>query len=57
VAWPYSSKPSFGLIDQLRTIDKRRIRSVFGEITDDEMEAADEGIRLFLGLSDIAIRS
>jgi mRNA interferase MazF len=46
-------KPSFGLIDQLRTIDKRRIRSVFGSITPEEMETADEGIRLFLGLSDI----
>ncbi len=47
-------KPSHGLIDQLRTIDKRRIRSVFGTIPADEMDAVDEGMRLFLGLSDIS---
>jgi len=47
-------KPSYGLIDQLRTIDKRRIRSVFGTITGNEMDAVDEGLRLFLGLSGIS---
>jgi len=46
-------KPSYGLVDQLRTIDKRRIRSVFGTITKDEMDAVDEGVRLFLGLSEL----
>lgn len=46
-------KPSHGLIDQLRTIDKRRIRSLYGIITKEEMDALDEGIRLFLGLSDL----
>jgi mRNA interferase MazF len=48
-------KPSYGLIDHLRTIDKRRIRSVFGTIAQEEMDAVDEGIRLFLGLSDLQI--
>jgi len=46
-------KPSYGLIDQLRTIDKRRIRGVFGTITQAEMAAVDEGLRAFLGLADI----
>jgi len=46
-------RPSYGLIDQLRTIDKRRIRSVFGTITEKEMDTVDEGILLFLGLAEI----
>ena len=44
-------KQSFALVDQLRSLDKRRIRRVFGTITDLELAAIDEGLRLFLGLS------
>lgn len=44
------TKPSFGLIDQLRSIDKRRLRRVFGQITPAELEAIDTGLRLYLGL-------
>src|ERR1022692_3662491 len=46
------AKKSFALIDQLRSIDKRRIRRVFGELAREEMTAIDEGLMLFLGLGD-----
>ena len=41
---------SYVLVDQLRSIDKRRVERVFGRIGSDELEAIDEGLRLFLGL-------
>jgi mRNA interferase MazF len=44
------SKRSFALIDHLRSIDKRRIRRVFGELAREEMAAVDEGLVVFLGL-------
>ena len=44
------TKASFGLIDQLRSIDKRRISHVFGELAREEMAAIDEGLTVFLGL-------
>lgn len=44
------AKPSYALIDHLRSIDKRRIRRVFGVLASDELEAIDQGLRLFLGL-------
>lgn len=46
------AKKSFALIDQLRSIDKRRIRRVFGELAPHEIAAIDEGLAAFLGLSD-----
>jgi mRNA interferase MazF len=46
------AKRSFALIDQLRSIDKRRVRRVFGELAQDEMAAIDEGLTVFLGLGD-----
>jgi mRNA-degrading endonuclease toxin of MazEF toxin-antitoxin module len=39
------------LIDQLRSIDKRRIRRVFGAIRSVEQAAIDDGLELFLGLA------
>jgi mRNA interferase MazF len=33
------AKRSFALIDQLRSVDKRRIRRVFGELSREEMTA------------------
>jgi mRNA-degrading endonuclease toxin of MazEF toxin-antitoxin module len=36
----------------LRSIDKRRIRRVFGELAREEMAAIDEGLALWLGLGD-----
>ena len=43
-------KPSWALIDQLRSIDKRRVRRVFGEISKREQGQLDLGLRLYLGL-------
>ncbi len=43
-------KPSWALIDQLRTIDKRRVVRVFGVIPPNELAAIDNGLQLFLGL-------
>ena len=43
---------SFALIDHLRSVDKRRVRRVFGQIPSDEMSAVDDGLALFLGLGD-----
>lgn len=46
------AKPSFALIDHLRSIDKRRVRRVFGELAREEISAIDEGLSVFLGLAD-----
>lgn len=43
-------KSSYALIDQLRSIDKRRIRRRFGRIAPPELAAIDAGLALFLGL-------
>jgi mRNA interferase MazF len=45
------TKASFALIDHLRSIDKRRIRRVFGRVAKDELVAIDQGLELFLGLA------
>ncbi len=45
------TKVSFALVDQLRSIDKRRIRRVFGPVSKNELEAIDQGLELFLGLT------
>jgi len=44
------ARQSFALIDHLRSIDKRRIRRVFGELPPEEIAAIDEGLAVFLGL-------
>jgi mRNA interferase MazF len=44
------TKASYARIDQLRSVDKRRIRRVFGRITMAELAALDQGLELFLGL-------
>ena len=43
---------SYALIDQLRSVDKRRIRRVFGRLAAREMDAVDVGLALFLGFGD-----
>ena len=43
-------KPSFALVDQLRSVAKRRIRRTFRTLRRSELEAVDGGLRLFLGL-------
>lgn len=45
------TKPSYALVDQLRSIDKRRIRRVFGRIATVELTALDQGLALFLGFT------
>jgi mRNA interferase MazF len=44
------AKASYALVDHLGSIDKRRIRRVFGRIADGELAAIDQGLELFLGL-------
>jgi mRNA interferase MazF len=46
------AKTSFALIDHLRSIDKRRVRRAYGEVTAQEMATIDEGLMTFLGLGD-----
>lgn len=41
---------SFALVDQVRSIDKRRITKKFGQISDKDLKKIEEGLRLFLGL-------
>jgi mRNA interferase MazF len=48
------TKTSFALIDHLRSIDKRRIRRVYGRVTQHELSAVDLGLALFLGLDSAA---
>ncbi|HEY3202851.1 MAG TPA: type II toxin-antitoxin system PemK/MazF family toxin [Thermoanaerobaculia bacterium] len=43
-------KASYALVDQIRSVDKRRIERAFGKIPPEEVAAIDEGLRLFLGL-------
>lgn len=44
------TKPSCALVDHLRSIDKRRIRRIFGTVSSAELAKIDEGLELFLGL-------
>jgi mRNA interferase MazF len=44
-------KRSWALVDQVRAVDKRRIRKVFGQLAAEELAQIDEGLRLFLGLT------
>lgn len=44
------TKLSYALVDHLRSIDKRRVRRLFGRVSPDELAAIDQGLELFLGL-------
>ncbi len=46
------AKKSFALIDHLKSIDKRRIRRLFGELAQEEIASIDEGLAAFLGIGD-----
>jgi mRNA-degrading endonuclease toxin of MazEF toxin-antitoxin module len=46
------AKTSYALTDQVRSVDKRRIRKVFGPVTRGELAAIDLGLELFLGLGE-----
>ena len=45
------AKPSFALVDHIRSVDKRRIRRKFGRVSSAELESIDQGLELFLGLA------
>ncbi len=45
------TKPSFALVDHIRSIDKRRIRRMFGQVSPSEIASIDQGLELFLGIS------
>ena len=42
---------SYAMVDQLRSVDKKRIRRIYGALTGAELAAIDEGLSLYLGLS------
>ena len=44
------TKTSYALIDHLRSIDKRRIRRLYGQVSPGELAGIDQGLELFLGL-------
>ena len=44
------TKPSTALVDQLRSIDKQRVRRRYGEVSPEELEVIDAGLCLYLGL-------
>ena len=46
-------KDSWALTDQIRSIDKRRIVAAYRSLEPADMDAIDEGVRLFLGLSPV----
>lgn len=46
------TKLSYALIDHLRSVDKRRVRRVFGQLATDELGAVEDGLALFLGFAD-----
>jgi len=41
---------SFALVDQLRSLDKQRVRKLYGSISQAELHSLEEGLRLFLAL-------
>jgi mRNA interferase MazF len=45
------TKPSFALVDHLRSVDKRRVRRLFGTVPETELRDIDDGLCLFLGLA------
>ena len=48
------TKPSCALVDHLRSIDKRRIRRIFGQVSPGELAGIDQGLALFLGLGNLS---
>jgi len=46
------TRASCALVDHLRSVDKQRVRRVFGRLAPAELGALDERLALFLGLGD-----
>lgn len=47
------NKDSVILLEQIRTIDKKRLKEKIGHISDELMEKVDEGLSISFGLKDI----
>ncbi len=45
-------KTSFALVDQLRSVDKRRVRRVLGRVAEKDLAAIDEGLLPYRGLGE-----
>lgn len=45
------TRTSYVLTDHVRSIDKRRIRRTYGEVSAAELASIDQGLELFLGLN------
>jgi len=45
-----ATKDSYVLCDQIRTVDQRRFRSVFGSLAPETMSAVDRALLISLGL-------
>jgi mRNA interferase MazF len=50
------TKASFVLTDHVRSIDKRRIRKTYGQVSAAELASIDQGLELFLGLNQATLR-
>lgn len=46
------TKPSCALVDHVRSVDKRRVRRIFGKVSSAELAQIDQGLELFLGLDE-----
>ena len=44
------ARRSHALTDQVRSVDKRRVKRVYGQVSRSELEAIELGLRLYLGL-------
>jgi mRNA interferase MazF len=45
-----TTKDSYVLCDQIRTVDQRRFRSVYGTLSPESMAEVDKALRISLGL-------
>jgi len=46
-----STRPSWALADQVRSVDKRGLQRLLGRVSDAELAAIDQGLALYLGLA------
>ena len=45
---------SFALVDQIRALDKQRVRKLYGRISPSELRSIEDGLRLYLALGPVA---
>lgn len=46
------AKPSYALIDHVRSIDKQRVLRAYGQVRSAELQAISAGLRRYFGLAD-----